>query len=284
MKTLFPMMAAALAFAGCMTTGTCNEKCCCPDRKACAAGACATAPNTLSACEKAAGWKLLWDGKTLDGWVGEKGGCKAPPAKGWKIEDGVLTVLPCKAIKDGKWVNLPPEQAALGGGGDLVTVESFKDFEFVCDFRLTKAANSGIKYFYDPKLFKGTCEEYQVLDPAHPDYDKPNPAGVPGTHRASALYDLMATDNAEKHIKPLGEWNTAKIVSKGAHVEHWLNGVKVLSYERGSAEFRALVAKSKYAKEAKPGEFWGETPAGRIKLQDHNDSTVSYRNIKVRSL
>ena len=281
MKTLFPMMAAALAFAGCMTTGTCNDACCCPEKKACAANACAVAPNTLSACEKAAGWKLLWDGKTLDGWVGEKGGCKAPPAKGWKIEDGVLTVLPCKAIKDGKWVNLPPEQAALGGGGDLVTVESFKDFEFVCDFRLTAAANSGIKYFYDPKAFGGTCEEYQVLDAAHPDSTK----GRDGKcRRVASLYDMIPAC-AENVVKPLGEWNTAKIVSKGAHVEHWLNGVKVLEYERGSEAFRAIVAQSKYkASEKKPGDHWGETPAGRIKLQDHSDSTVSFRNIKVRSL
>ena len=245
-------------------------------------------PNTLSECEKAAGWKLLWDGRTFDGWVSEgslrKDGKGSAPTKGWKIENGVLTVLPRKAIKDGKWVDLPKEQAALGGGGDLVTEKSFGDFELKVDFRLTKAANSGIKYFYDPKLFKGTCEEYQVLDPAHPDYDKPNPAGVGGTHRASALYDLMATDNAERLIRPLGEWNTAKIVSKGSHVEHWLNGVKVLSYERGSEEFRALVAKSKYAKEAKPGERWGEIPVGRIKIQDHSDSTVSFRNIKIREL
>ena len=264
-----------------MTTGTCKGKCGCAEKKTCAANACATAPNTLSDCEKAAGWKLLWNGKTLDGWVGEKGGCKAPPAKGWKIEDGVLTVLPCKAIKDGKWVDLPKEQAARGGGGDLVTVESFKDFEFVCDFRLTKAANSGIKYFYDPKAFGGTCEEYQVLDAAHPDSTK----GRDGKcRRVASLYDMIPAC-AENVVKPLGEWNTAKIVSKGPHVEHWLNGVKVLEYERGSAAFRAIVAQSKYkATEKKPGDHWGETPAGRIKLQDHGDSTVSFRNIKVRSL
>ena len=268
MKLMLPL-AAALVVAGCATTSTCT----------------CTAPNTLSDAEKAAGWQLLWDGQTLNGWVGERTGCKTAPTKGWKIENGVLTVLPHSRINEqGKWEKLPPEQAALGGGGDLVTVKDYKDFEFVCDFRLTKAANSGIKYFYNQSQFKGTCEEYQVLDPAHPDYDKPNPAGVGGTHRASALYDLMATDNAEKHIRPLGEWNTAKIVSKGNHVEHWLNGVKVLSYERGSAAFRALVAKSKYAKEAKPGEFWGEAATGRIKIQDHGDSTVSFRNIKIREL
>ena len=96
---------------------------------------------------------------------------------------------------------------------------------------------------------------------------------------------FMMAGGAENVVKPLGEWNTAKIVSKGPHVEHWLNGVKVLEYERGSEAFRAIVAQSKYkATEKKPGDHWGETPAGRIKLQDHGDSTVSFRNIKVRSL
>ena len=104
----------------------------------------AAEPNTLTPEEKAAGWQLLWDGKTLDGWVGEKGGCKAPPAKGWKIEDGILTVLPTSRItKGGKWEKLPREQAALGGGGDLVTKESFKDFELSVDFRLVLWYHTG---------------------------------------------------------------------------------------------------------------------------------------------
>ena len=247
----------------------------------CAGGVCeAAAPNTLSAAEKAAGWQLLWDGKTLDGWVGEKNGCKTPPEKGWKIENGVLTVLPRKAIKDGKWVDIPKEQAALGGGGDLVTAKDYRDFVLSVDFRLTKAANSGIKYFYNQKQFKGTCEEYQILDEAHPDSTK----GRDGKcRRVASLYDMIPA-NAEPYVKPLGQWNTAKIVSKGNHVEHWLNGTKVLEYERGSEEFRAIVAQSKYVKEQKSGEHWGEAPTGRIKLQDHSDSTVSFRNIKIREL
>ena len=248
----------------------------------CAGGACEApaAPNTLTAAEKAAGWQLLWDGKSFDGWVGERNGCKAPPEKGWKIEKGVLTVLPRKGIKDGKWVDIPKEQAALGGGGDLVTVKDFRDFELSVDFRLTEAANSGIKYFYNQKQFKGTCEEYQILHEAHPDSTK----GRDGKcRRVASLYDMIPA-NAEPYVKPLGQWNTAKIVSKGNHVEHWLNGHKVLVYERGSAEFRAIVAQSKYVKEQKPGERWGEAPTGRIKLQDHSDSTVSFRNIKIREL
>ena len=246
----------------------------------CAGGACEfAAPNTLSAAEKAAGWQLLWDGKTLDGWVGEKNGCKAPPEKGWKIENGVLTVLPRKGIKDGKWVDIPKEQAALGGGGDIVTVKEYRDFVFQLDFRLTKSANSGIKYFYRHGWNNNTCPEYQILDSAHPDHNPKNEKGAKGSHRIASLYELKAA-HAEDKLRPLGEWNTARLVSKGRHVEHWLNGVKVLEYERGSEAFRAAVANSKYIKEQKDGT-WGELPAGRIKIQDHGDSTVSFRNIKI---
>ncbi len=269
MKILIPTL-AALAFAGCCSTGTT----CCGAKTACAV------PNTLTAAEKAAGWELLWDGATFNGWVTEKSGCRAKPTHGWRIADGVLTVLPRAHIKNGKWMKLPSEQAALGGGGDLVTEKVYRDFELSIDFRLTHAANSGIKYFYDPKRFKGTCEEYQLLDAAHPDSTK----GRDGKcRRVASLYDLIPA-NAEAVVKPLGEWNTAKIVSRGNVVEHWLNGVKLITYTRGSAAFRAAVAASKYAKEQKPGEFWGETPAGRIKLQDHSDSTVDFRNIKIREL
>lgn len=265
MKNVLMTMAAGAALAGCMTT---------------APAPCA-APNTLTDAEKAAGWTLLWDGKTFDGWVGEKTGLKAPPAKGWVIADGVLTVLPTSRITpEGRWEKLPSEEAARGGGGDLVTAKDYRDFELLVDFRLTRAANSGIKYFYDPKHFKGTCEEYQILDAAHPDATK----GRDGMcRRVASLYDMIPA-RAEGAVKPLGEWNTAKIVAKGDVVEHWLNGVKLITYTRGSAAFRAAVAASKYAKEQKPGERWGETPAGRIKLQDHGDSTVSFRNIKIRAL
>ena len=161
-----------------------------------------------------------------------------------------------------------------------MTVKEYRDFELSVDFRLTKAANSGIKYFYNQKQFKGTCEEYQILDEAHPDSTK----GRDGKcRRVASLYDMMPA-NAEPYVKPLGQWNTAKIVSKGAHVEHWLNGVKVLEYERGSKEFRDAVAKSKYLAWQDKGSFWGEAKEGRLLLQDHGDSSVSYCNLKVREL
>ena len=245
-----------------------------------------TPPNTLSEKEKAEGWKLLWDGKTGEGWIGLKSlkdttrtGAPVFPEKGWSMSRGVLTVLPRKGISNGTWVDLPPEDAKLGGGGDIVTIKKYKDFEFKFDFKLTAAANSGVKYFYDETKNKGTCEEYQILDKAHPDWKK----GFEGNRRVASLYDLIPS-NADKYLNGMDEWNTGMIVSKGNKVEHWLNGEKVVEYVRGSKEFREAVAESKYAKNGTDGQPWGELPEGRILLQDHSDSTVSFRNLKIREL
>ena len=103
-------------------------------------------------------------------------------------------------------------------------------------------------------------------------------------HRIAALYDLIATPKADGLLKPLGQWNSGMVVSRGKTVEHWLNGVKVLEYERGSKAFRDAVAKSKYLPWQDPGSFWGEAKEGRLLIQDHGDSTVSYCNLKVREL
>ena len=273
-KILIPL--AAVLVAGCATTTSdcvCNPCTCNPC-------VCAAAPNTLSAAEKAEGWQLLWDGKTGAGWVGEKEKFQRFPTKGWEMKDGILTVLPCARITpEGKWERLSGEQCR-GGGGSIVTEKKFRDFVFKCDFRLTKAANSGIKYFYDETINNGTTLEYQILDGAHPDAVK----GANGNRRVAALYDMMPS-NADKFLKPLGEWNTAMIVSKGTHVEHWLNGVKVLEYERGGAAFMDAFRKSKYTgKNFDKNGKWGLTPEGRIHIQDHSDSTVSYRNIKIKEL
>lgn len=237
------------------------------------------APNTLSEKEKAEGWQLLWDGKTSAGWVGVKTKCKEFPDHGWQMRKGVLTVLPRKGISNGKWIDLPPEDEKLGGGGDICTVKKFKDFMFKFDFRLTDSANSGVKYFYDETKNRGTCEEYQILDKGHPDWNK----GEDGNRRVASLYDLIPA-NAERICNGIGEWNTGMIVSKGSHVEHWLNGKKVLEYERGSEAFRKAVAESKYATWGTDGNKWGEIPEGRILLQDHSDSTVSFRNLKIKEL
>ena len=211
------------------------------------------AENALTAKEKAEGWRLLWDGATSEGWRSTRNA--SFPEKGWLMQDGALSVVP------------------KGGGGDIITVGMYTNFILKIDFKLSKAANSGIKYFIDPKVNGGTSLEYQVLDPDHPDAKQ----GRDGNRMVASFYDVMPAPTAQ--LKPLGEWNEAMIVSKGPHVEHWLNGEKVLSFERGSEAFRAAVQKSKFKDMAN----WGETKAGHILLQDHNDQ-VWYRNIKVKVL
>lgn len=218
--------------------------------------ACCAAVNTLTEQERQDGWRLLWDGKSGDGWRSIK--TDSFPARGWEIANGELTVLP---------------KNAGGGAGDIITRETYSSFILKVDFRLTEAANSGIKYFFDPKRNGGTTLEYQVLDAKHPDATK----GRDGNRTVASLYDVMPAAGAKP--KPVGEWNTAMIVSNGRQVEHWLNGEKVLAFERGSDAFRKAVALSKFNKHPN----WGEQEAGHILLQDHQDR-VSYRNIKIKVL
>lgn len=208
---------------------------------------------------------MLWDGETTDGWRGAK--LDRFPDEGWKIENGELIVL---ATGGG-------ESAA---GGDIVTDEEFEEFELELEFRLSKGANSGIKYYVDTELNKGTGSaiglEYQILDDAvHPDAKLGN---HPGSRTLGSLYDLIQANTA-KHVNPVGEWNHARIIASQNHVEHWLNGLKVLEYERKSPEYRGLVAKSKY----KDWPNFGEAKSGPILLQDHGDQ-VAFKNIKIRSL
>ena len=240
--------------------------------------------NTLSDAEKSDGWKLLWDGKTLEGWVGVKNKFKAPPSKGWVIKDGTLTMRPIKGISpEGNWFPLPPEDQKLGDGGDIVTVGKYKDFAFKFDFRLTKYANSGVKYFYDENQNKASCEEYQILENGHPDSTK----GKDGNRKSASLYDIFPA-NADEILKAPGEWNSGMIVSKGSKVEHWLNGVKVLEYDRATKAFKDGVKASKYAAWGVSADGktqdWGEITEGRILLQDHSDSTVSFCNLKIKEL
>lgn len=203
----------------------------------------------LSKKEIKQGWILLFDGASPSGW--KKANGNPFPAQGWTIENGVLTVH--------------------GKGGDIITDREFTDFELSIDFKITKGANSGIKYFILPKSSLG-CE-FQILDDAnHPDAK----LGKDGNRVQGSLYDLIPA-SPKKKDKPIGEWNNARIISKGKQVEHWLNGKKILSYERGSNEFNALVAGSKYKNE-KDFATPDQTP---ILLQDHGDE-VSFRNIKIR--
>jgi hypothetical protein len=230
----------------------------------------ASAANTLSADEKAAGWRLLWDGRTSGGWRSAK--AETFPANGWMIKDGELHVLDSGG-------------AEAIGGGDIITREQYAQFELVADFKITPGANSGIKYFVQPGLAAITSTgekaavgsaiglEFQILDDAlHPDAK----LGRDGNRTIGSLYDLIPAA-AGKRPNPIGEWNTARILVQGTRVEHWLNGSKVLEYERGSAAFRAAVAASKYKNI--PG--FGEWPAGHILLQEHGNA-VAYRNVKIR--
>lgn len=218
--------------------------------------------NRLSDVEQAAGWKLLWDGATSGGWQSIKG--EAFPQEGWSTAGGMLTAEGAKV-------------------GDIVTTRAYRNFELSVDFRLSPGANSGIKYLLNPKQLKeGQAYglEYQLLDDQqHPDAKK----GRGGNRTLASLYDLVPASNMAdprrpgKRINPPGEWNRAVIIVRGNHVEHWLNGFKMVETERGTPAFRELISQSKFAEV--PG--YGESEQSPILLQDHGNR-VDFRSIKLR--
>lgn len=223
----------------------------------------APADNTLTAREVADGWQLLFNGKDATGWRGAK--LEAFPENGWVVEDGILKVM---RGNGGESTN----------GGDIVTTRTYKDFILSVDFKITEGANSGIKYFVDPTLNKGEGSaigcEFQILDDLrHPDAK----LGVKGNRTLGSLYDLIpAPDDKPFNID---EFNTAVVVVKGNHVEHWLNGKKLLEYERNNPMWNALVAYSKY----RDWPNFGNLTEGNILLQDHGDE-VWFKNIKIKEL
>ena len=219
--------------------------------------------NALSPREKAEGWQLLWDGKTSEGWRGAR--LNTFPEKGWTIKDGILTV---EKGNGGESTN----------GGDIVTTKKYRNFMLSVDFQITQGANSGIKYFVDPDMNKGAGSaigcEFQILDDLrHPDAK----LGVKGNRKLGSLYDLIPAP--EQKPFDINRFNTALVIVRGKHVEHWLNGVKLLEYDRDSQQWNALVAYSKY----RDWPNFGNAAEGHILLQDHGDE-VRFKNIKIKEL
>lgn len=224
-----------------------------------------TIPNNLSEHEKKQGYVLLFDGKSTAGWKGAYR--KGFPEKGWEVNNGVLKVLPSGG---GESTN----------GGDIVTEKKFKAFDLSFEFNLAPGANSGVKYFVtlaenNPGSAIGL--EYQLLDDkVHPDAKQ----GRDGNRTLASLYDLIKADKQERFVNAPGKWNRARIVvHPDNRVEHYLNGMKVLEYVRGSEQYRTLVSQSKY----KIWPNFGEAPEGHLLIQDHGDA-VSFRSIRIKEL
>lgn len=208
------------------------------------------AHNELTPDEKKAGWKLLFDGKTTQGWRGFKK--QSFPERGWTVKDGELRL------------------EAGSKAGDIITEDKFSEFDLTWEWKLPEGANNGIKYFILEERGSAIGHEYQMIDAKAGDASNP-------THKTASFYDVLAPSEIPQ--KPPGEWNHSRVLVKGNHVEHWLNGKKVLEYELGSEEALAAVQKSKF----KSVEGFGKRHNGHILLTYHNDP-VSYRNIKIRPL
>lgn len=228
------------------------------------------AQNTLTAAERAQGWRLLFDGKTFAGWRGL--GYDTVPTAHWRLVDGSIM-----KIASGNVPKMPDGQPA--NGGDLMSVDTFRDFELTFEWKATPAMNSGVKYNVSEEFSLAHASnhaalgfEYQLIDDSLNDDNK-----IP-SHRAGALYDLIAP-NAAKHLAPVGQWNVSRIVFRGKHGEHWLNGAKIVDFDLGTPLMDSALARSKY--HTMPG--FADRRAGHIILQDHGDE-IYFRNIKIRSL
>ena len=213
----------------------------------------ATGPNTLTAEQTAAGWKLLFNGTDLTGWKGYK---KDAPGDAWKVEDGALALT-------------------AGGAGDLMTVDAYGPFELSLEWKISPKGNSGIIYLVNEvdgaDNTYNTGPEMQVLDnDGHADGKFPS-------HRAGALYDFVVPPDGA--VKPVGEWNEATVRFTGSEIEHWLNGKLVSETSYGDDAWKAKVAASKF----KQWPMFGTFAEGHIALQDHGDK-VWYRNIKIHAL
>ncbi len=206
--------------------------------------------NALSETEQKAGWKMLFDGKTLNGWRAY--GKPSPPSHAWKIENGVLTHL--RGAKQ----------------GDMMTVEVFDDFEFSWEWSMPPESNSGIKYFITEERKATIGHEYQMID------DR-----LVTDHDLSSCgsFYLVVAPKTPKPLKPWGEWNHSRVIVQGNHVEHWLNGEKLLEYTCGDPKILAQVDSTKF----KGIKDFGRKVPGHILLTSHNDQ-ASFRNLKIRRL
>jgi hypothetical protein len=217
-----------------------------------ASAAPAAAPNTLTAAEKAAGWQLLFDGHSLTGWRGYRK--ETMPDAGWEVKDGTLRTV------------------AKARGSDIITTASFTDFELSWEWRVAPGGNNGVKYFVTEKRPQSPGHEYQMIDDA----------GYPGKlgpgHLTADFYEVLPAA-ADKPVRPGGEWNSSRILVRGTHVEHWLNGKNVLTYQLGSDAVKAGIEKSKF----KGHLGFGEKITGPIMLTYHQDECW-YRNVKIREI
>ena len=229
----------------------------------------ANAANQLTAAERAAGWKLLFDGTTLKGWRGL--GYDSIPTAHWKVENGAIKKIPSGDVP--KMADGQPAQ-----GGDLMSIEAFGDFELAWEWKVAPGANSGVKYNVSEQFSLANASnhaalgfEYQILDDSLAEDNKI------ATHRAGALYDLIAPNEAK--ARPAGQWNESRLIFRGRHGEHWLNGSKIVEYDLGTQRMDSLLALSKY----KPIKGFADRRVGHIILQDHGDAAY-YRSIKMREL
>jgi hypothetical protein len=211
----------------------------------------AAQPNTLTADEQKDGWTLLFDGQTTKGWHSFKK--TAFPATGWVVEDGCLKHLD------------------KGGGGDVVSDGEFEEFDLTWEWKIARGANGGLKYFVTNKRSSPLGHEYQMIDDGAG-------AAKGGLHATASFYEVVPVP-ADTKVNPPGQWNSSRVLVRGQHVEHWLNGAKVLEYELGSDAIKAAVARSKF----KDVAGFGTRVKGHLLLQDHGGE-VCFRNIKLRDL
>lgn len=216
----------------------------------------AQVPNSLSKKEKKEGWVLLFDGKSMQGWHTY---LRDTVSRGWKVEDGALAFDP-----------------STGERGDIVTDAEYENFELMIDWKISEGGNSGIIFnIHETPEYRATYNtgiEMQVLDNI-----KASDRHIP-THLAGSLYDLIGSAEVSKP-KPVGEWNTARILQKDGKITLWLNGIQTASVQKGSEEWNTIIAKSKF----KDWKDFAKYDKGKVALQDHGD-IVAYRNIKIKKL